>query len=240
MKRSWNGLLALGRSMAGLEGRARAYRVVDGGVPRFGEAASAQRKTTPATSLEAPGTQAPSSQAPAPSSAPAPAPRRMDPALDPLTAPANLVTPTHTSPPAPQLSIPASTSTPAPATAGASRGIPGRVPPPPARPVVTRSPAWRWFGWFRQRPVGHGKVEQIELRLEDVRPVRSSLEAEDFVVVNTATARPSTVRRNPFTDAVPQAPAPAPVDAAAPATAEAGRLNRLARWFRHREKTAHK
>lgn len=231
MKRSWNGLLALGRSMAGLEGRARAYRVVDGGVPRFGEATPPQRKTTAATSLEAQPSQAPASSftpnsSPIPALTAAPTPQRLDPVLDSLTASTS------------RLPLPG--STPAPAPAGAARGTPGRVPPPPARPVVTRSPAWRWFGWFRQRPVGHGKVEQIELRLEDVRPVRSSLEAEDFVVVNTPTARPSTVRRNPFTDAVPQAPAHAPVVAEASTTAEPGRLNRLARWFRNREKTAHK
>lgn len=234
MKKSWNGLLALGRSMAGLEGRAREYRVVDGGVPRFGESTPSQRKSTPSTAVESPFS---------PEPAPVPVPVTV-PAATPASVPTPVPAPAlHGLPPsADALSATAMppTASPSVAAAGLPRGNSSRLPAPPARPVVNRSRGWRWFGWFRQRPVGHGKVEQIELRLEDVRPVRSSLEAEDFVVVNTPTTRPSKVRRNPFTDAVPQAPAPAPVVAEAPETAEAGRLNRLARWFRNREKTAHK
>lgn len=222
MKRSWNGFLALGRTMAGLEGRSREFRVLHDGLPRF--SGPGFKSNVPA---KAAGSD--SKQAPTQASAAAPASAPVDPSAS--------AAPVTGSPSAAAESPLSNTAKPRPTS-------------PPARPVVRRSRGWRWFGWFRQRPVGHGKPEQIELRLEDVRPMRSTLEGEDFMVVENQNSRPVTARRNPFaapakaaaaaagkamepalSEPVSEAPRTAPVETNGP-------MNRLARWFRNRETTA--
>jgi hypothetical protein len=187
--------------------------VIGKGVPRFGPRRADYRNPTP-TSPQLPSR----TPAPSPTDQDTASPSQAGPVSDPL------------------METPLVKPTPSPSTIAAARQA-----SPPARPVVRRSRAWRWFGWFRQRPVGHGKPEQIELRLEDVRPLRSSLEGEDFVVVKNPTNRPVTLRRNPFVDASAAPPpvaekvTPAPTQASA---VESGPMNRLARWFRNRETTA--
>jgi hypothetical protein len=224
--------------MAGLEGRSREFRVLHDGLPRFN--GPAFKSNTPAKSAAV---DSKSTQATAPSPAPAPGTPDLSPTAAP-TAPSSGTAPgaIHASGPVgtPAVDLPLG-SAPRP-----------RPPSPPARPVVRRSRAWRWFGWFRQRPVGHGKPEQIELRLEDVRPVRSTLEGEDFMVVEHQNSKPVTARRNPFaapakTAATGKASEPAPGSlepvSEAPRTVPAetnGPMNRVSRWFRNRETTAHK
>ena len=237
MKRSWNGFLALGRTMAGLEGRSREFRVLHDGLPRFN--GPGFKSNAPAKSVAAD-----SKTAPTQALAAAPSPAHLE----------------QSASAAPATASPSAAASMGAVHGGAAAGAPVAESPlsstprlrpasPPARPVVRRSRAWRWFGWFRQRPVGHGKPEQIELRLEDVRPVRSTLEGEDFMVVENQTSRPVTARRNPFaspakaaaaagkalepalSEPVSEAPRTAPVETNGP-------MNRLARWFRNRETTA--
>lgn len=182
MKKSWNGLLALGRSMAGLEGRAREFRMVDDAFPS-----------------RLPG--------------------------EPTASPAPAVS--HPAPERPESTSKRTQAAPLLAT-------PARPEPNPfhnVTPVVPRAHGWRWFGWFRSRPVGASRPEQIELRLEDVRPLRNSLASEDFVLMETKTTKPARFGRNPFSDA------PKAVTTAAPAVEPKG-FNRLTRWFRGRETTA--
>ncbi len=182
MKKSWNGLLALGRSMAGLEGRPREFRMVDDAFP-------SRLPGEPTTgSVPAAGNPTPES---------------------PLSRPERART----------------------GTAGSTPARPEPNPFHTVTPVVPRSRGWRWFGWFRSRPVGSNRPEQIELRLEDVRPLRNSLAGEDFVLMETKTTKPARFGRNPFSDA------PKAVTTAAPAVEPKG-FNRLTRWFRGRETTA--
>jgi len=235
MKKSLNGLLALGRSMVGLEGRPREFRVVNGGVPRFGWVTHEADVTASEKAADTP------SEIPT------------VPAVSHPTAP--------------------TASTAFPSEPGASMAIPPspssrRSPRKSVIPLVRRPASWRWFGWFRRPPVGIGKPEQIELRLEDVRPLRSTLDAEDFLVVQPARPQRNPIRQNPFSVApsgktipkaiqlaeLPTAPTPsstlplplAKEEAAAPSTpttvpiSEIGRLDRLTRWFRNREATAFK
>lgn len=210
--------------MAGLEGRSREFRVLHDGLPRFDGPAP----KTKSTSTKTPAAKSSTHTAADDSHAPA------------QTAPAP---PGLASTPRVQ-AAPASAAGESPLAPAALRPRPTS---PPARPVVRRSREWRWFGWFRQRPVGHGKPEQIELRLEDVRPVRSTLEGEDFVVVENQNSRPVAARRNPFASsgkpvagmAEGRVPSEPVSEAPRSATVETnGPMNRLARWFRNRETTA--
>lgn len=234
MKKSWNGLLALGRSMVGLEGRPREFRVVNGGVPRFGWVTSEPDATaiskvshSDSGALKASGIAHP-------------------------TAP--IVSSTLGSEPSPL----------APTCPSPALRVSGR----PATPVVRRSASWRWFGWFRRKQIGASHPEQIELRLEDVRPLRSNLDAEDFVVVQPARPLLISSRQDPFSvtpatktnpktvqatqsagastaiSALPAPVAKGPADAPSIPTndslSEPGRLGRWTRWIRNREATAFK
>lgn len=181
MKKPWNGLLALGRTVAGLEARPREYRVVESGFPP-----------------------------------------RLGGERVPATTP---VPPIASSP----VNPPASAS-----GEGEARGArPMARPFQVARPVAARSRSWRWFGWFRRRPVGLDKPEQIELRLEDVRPVRSSLAGEDFVVMKTEPRKRVPSGPNPFSEN-PKGPV---AEAPAEGTGSRGAV-RPGRWFGNRETSA--
>lgn len=220
--------------MAGLEGRSREFRVLHDGLPRFNGPSFKSNAPAKSAAVDSKTTQ-PEAPAPVPTLSPgATVPSAAAPSHSPSHSPSQSSEPGRT----PAVEAP---------LAGAPRPRPVS---PPARPVVRRSRAWRWFGWFRQRPVGHGKPEQIELRLEDVRPVRSTLEGEDFMVVEHQNSRPVTARRNPFAAPAKAAatgkasePAPGSLEPVSetPRTAPVatnGPMNRLSRWFRNRETTA--
>ncbi len=222
--------------MVGLEGRPREFRVVNGGVPRFGWVTNEPDATeinkvsnTNSEGLRASGTAHQTETAPITSSTIGPEP----------------------GPPAPICPSPAL-----------------RVAAKPATSVVRRSTSWRWFGWFRRKQAGTIHPEQIELRLEDVRPLRSNLDAEDFVVVQPARPLLISSRQNPFsltpaTKTIPKTvqaaqaagastensalsapiakgPADAPSIPSKVSLSEPGRLGRWTRWIRNREATAFK